>query len=90
MRTTISNRQYIQERAREASRPRILHGYLAEDYTGIGKTVAVSLSRNSAGIAINANIAAGDSDTGQLVPAGTRVTIYVYHGQAEILSLGYH
>lgn len=61
---------------------------LAEDYDGIGQYVLVALSSSSVGAAYKARIASGDFGTGQVIPAGTPVTVFSYRGLLEILSLG--
>jgi hypothetical protein len=78
------------EAARRATEraPKIARGKLAEDYDGIGQHVMVSLAGASVGSALRARIAAGDFGTGQVIPAGTPVSMYIDRGQIEIVSLG--
>ena len=66
----------------------IYHGRLAEEYDGIGQYVLVSLSMSSVSAAYKARVAAGDFGTGQRFPVGTPVTLSVYRGKIEVLSLG--
>lgn len=74
---------------RTTKRPAILaRGKLAEDYDGIGQYVMVSLSGAAAGSAFKARIASGDFGTDQVIPAGTLVSMFIYRGQIEIMSLG--
>lgn len=80
----------LPEASRKATqRPAMLaRGRLAEDYDGIGQYVMVSLSNAAAGSAFKARIAAGDYGTDQVVPAGTPVSMFIYRGQIEIMSMG--
>lgn len=80
----------LQRRVREVqSKPSAAtHGFLAEDYDGIGQYVLVSMSRTSTSAAYKARVAAGDFGTGQVIPSGSPVTLFVHRGQIEILSLG--
>jgi len=72
-----------------SARPRkITSGTLAEDYDGIGQYTLVSLAGSSVSSAYKARLAVGDFGTGQVIPRGTRVTLFVNRGQIEILSLG--
>lgn len=66
----------------------VYHGRLADDYDGIGQHVTVSLSPSSVSGAYRARVASGGFGTGQVIPAGTPVTVAVHHGRVEILSLG--
>lgn len=67
---------------------RIFRGRLAEDYDGIGQYISVSLAGASVGSAYKARIASGDFGTGQVIPRGTPVSVFVYRGTVEILSMG--
>ena len=81
-------RQRLRGISREANRPRIHYAYLAEDYDGIGQYVMVALSRISTSSGYKARVASGDFGTGQVIPAGTPVTVFSDHGRLEVLSLG--
>lgn len=84
----VQPRRRIEEQSKFENRPRIHRAYLAEDYDGIGQYVMVTMARTSTATGIKARIAAGDFGTGQVIPAGTPISVFVYHGQIEILSLG--
>ena len=85
MRRITSNRTVI----KETVPPRRTHfAKLAEDYDGIGQYVLVSLSGSSTGAAYKARLGSGDFGTGQVIPKGTPVTVFSYHGLMEILSMG--
>jgi hypothetical protein len=78
----------VKDISKKANTPHISHGRLAEDYDGIGQYVLVSLSHAGTSAAYKARIAPGDFGTGQVIPAGTPVSIFSFRGQIEILSLG--
>lgn len=84
----LTPRRSIAEIAKQAVKPGIYHGKLAEEYDGIGQYVLVSLAQSSVASAYKARVAAGDFGTGERFPIGTPVTIAVYRGKIEILSLG--
>lgn len=86
MRTKISRR--IKEIVGRSNEQQIFQAYLAEEYDGIGQYTKVSLSRISTSTGIRARIASGDFATGQTMPVGTPVSIFVYRGNVEILSMG--
>ena len=69
--------------------PRLSYGYLAEEYDGIGKYVGVTLVRAGVSIVHRARVAAGDFGGARKIPAGSRVPVFSYHGQVEVL-LGNH
>ena len=81
-------RRQVQNLARKAVKKGIYQGRLAEEYDGIGQYVLVSLSMSSVAAAARARVAAGDFGTGQRFPVGTPVSLSVYRGKVEILSLG--
>jgi hypothetical protein len=68
---------------------KVYRAHLAEDYDGIGQWVLVFLSNGSTSTAYKARVASGDFATGQMIPERTPVTVFVNHGQVEILSLGF-
>lgn len=74
--------------AEQRVKPGIYHGRLAQEYDGIGQYVLVSLSMASVSAAYKARVASGDFGTGQKFPVGTPVSLSVYRGKIEILSLG--
>jgi hypothetical protein len=67
---------------------RVFRGSLAEDYDGIGQYVLVALAGSSVSGAYRARVASGDFGTGQVIPRGSPVTVFVHRGLVEILSLG--
>lgn len=85
---TVPITQRLRELNQEANRDRIHYAYLAEDYDGIGQYVLVALSRASTAAALKARVASGDFATGQVIPSGTVVSVFTYHGRLEVLSLG--
>lgn len=88
MKPLSTTRQRIKDLSNKSNPFHIVHGYLSEDYDGIGQYVLVALSRGSVGSAYRARIAAADFGTGQQIPIGTPVSLFVLHGQMEILSMG--
>lgn len=82
-------RERLKELSVQANTPRIYRATLAEDYDGVGQYVLVFLSNGSTSTAYKARIASGDFATGQMVPEKTPVSVFVLHGQVEILSLGF-
>lgn len=72
-------------------KPGVFRAYLAEDYDGIGQYMLVSLTRASTSGVFKARVAAGDFNVNSQVsfPHGTPVVVFVYHGEIEIMSLGY-
>lgn len=88
MKPLSTTRQRIKDLAKTANPSRVVHGYLAEDYDGIGQYVLVALARSSVGSAYRARVAAADFGTGQQIPIGTPVSLFVLHGQMEIMSMG--
>jgi hypothetical protein len=78
----------IKELSKEANRPLIQRGYLAEDYDGIGQYILVALAGSSTSAAYRARIAPGDFGTGQEIPIGTPVSIFISRGLVEVLSMG--
>jgi len=83
---TIKHR--ITELSKQANRSRAYRGRLAEEYDGIGQYVMISLSQNSVSAAFSARVASGDFGTGQKIPVGTPVTVILYRGKLEIVSMG--
>lgn len=81
-------RRQVEDIARKAVPKGIYHGRLAEEYDGISQYVLVSLSTSSVSVAAKARVAAGDFGTGQRFPVGTPVSLSVYRGKVEVLSLG--
>lgn len=84
----ITPRRRIREISGKTTPPRIYSAHLAEDYDGIGQYVLVGLSKGSTSTAYRARVGAGDFGTGQVIPAGTPVSVYVGRGRIEILTLG--
>lgn len=84
----MNTQQRIKEISKEANRDAIHYAYLAEDYDGIGQQVKVSFARSSTSVGLMAYLASGDFGTGQVIPAGTKVSVYSHRGRIEILSLG--
>ena len=84
---TIESR--VKEISREANRYRVHRGYLSEDYDGIGQYIMVILSGGSTSGALRARIASADFGTGQLIPRGSPVSVFVAHGKVEIMSMGF-
>lgn len=80
--------QRVREIGRKTNRHRIYQGRLAEDYDGIGRYVMVLLSGGSTSAGLRARVGAGDFGTGQVIPAGTYVSVYVGRGKVEILTMG--
>lgn len=81
-------KQRIGEIAKVANPDTVHYAYLAEDYDGIGQHVKVSFARSSTSVGLLARLASGDFGTGQVIPAGTKVSVYSHRGRIEILSLG--
>lgn len=81
-------RRLIERISKDANRPRVHRGRLAEDYDGIGQYVMVMLSEGSSSVAYRAKLAIGDFGTGEKIPAGVIVTVTSYRGQLEVISLG--
>jgi hypothetical protein len=85
----IHLKRHVAEHSQKLNPHLIYRAHLAEDYDGIGQWTLVFLSNGSTSTAYKAKVAAGDFATGQMIPERTPVTIFVNHGQVEILSLGY-
>ena len=81
-------RRQVGNIALETVKKGIYRGRLAEEYDGIGQYVLVSLSMSSVSSAYKARVSAGDFGTGQRFPVGTPVSLSIYRGHIEILSLG--
>jgi len=78
----------LTELSTQTNQHRIHRAYLGEDYDGIGQYVLVTFARTSTSAGVKAKVASGDFGTGQIIPVGTPVSVFVYRGQVEILSLG--
>lgn len=89
MRTIRTIESRIKEVARIANRHRVHRGKLAEDYDGIGQYIMVILSGGSTSGSLKARIASADFGTGQVIPRGTPVSVFVAHGRVEIMSMGF-
>jgi hypothetical protein len=61
---------------------------LAESYDGLGQYIMVGLSRGSTSVCYKARIASGDFNTGTAMPIGTPVSVVIYRGKVEIISMG--
>ena len=85
---SIRPRRRIEELSKQTNRPKIHRAYLAEDYDGIGQWILVTLAGSSTGAAYKARIAPGDFGTGQSIPIGTPVSVFVSRGLIEVLSMG--
>jgi len=85
----VNLKRQVADYSRKLNPHLIYRAKLAEDYDGIGQWVLVFLSNGSTSAAYKARVAAGDFATGQLIPERTPVTVFINHGQVEILSLGY-
>lgn len=86
MRTGIKRR--VKEIADRSNEHQVFPAFLAEEYDGIGQYVKVSLSRISVAAGVRARVASGDFGTGQTMPVGTPVSVFVYRGIMEIISMG--
>jgi hypothetical protein len=86
---TKTLKRTIREHSEKTNPHRIYRAHLAEDYDGIGQWVLVFLSNGSTSTAYKARVSSGDFATGQVIPEKTPVSVFVYHGQVEILSLGF-
>ena len=84
----IKPRRKVQQLSEEENRGRIHRGSLAEDYDGIGQWVLVALAGSSTSSAYRARVAPGDFGTGQVIPVGTPVSVFISRGLIEVLSLG--
>lgn len=89
MSNPIQLRRLVGESSITLNPHKVYRAELAEDYDGIGQFCLVKLSNGSTSSAFKARVAQGDFATGQLIPESTPVTVFVNHGQVEILSLGY-
>lgn len=88
MRRLVNTSRRLEELSREENRSNIYKAYLGEDYDGIGQYVLVTLARTSTSAGVRARVASGDFGTGQVIPVGTQVAVFVNHGLVEILSMG--
>lgn len=86
MRTGIKRR--VKEIANRSNENQVFHAFLAEEYDGIGQYIKISLSRHSLSAGVRARISVGDFGTSQTMPVGTPVSVFVYRGLVEIISMG--
>lgn len=86
MRRLNNPRRQIKETSTRSRK--VFRATLAEDYDGIGQYVLVALAGSSVASGYKARIASGDFGTGQIIPRGSPVSVFVNRGMIEILSLG--
>lgn len=86
--TRITLPRKIKEVAKQENREHIFYAYLAEEYDGIGQMIRIALARSSTSVGLMCHVAAGDFNTGQTIPSGTKVSVISKRGRLEVISLG--